>query len=61
MEEKSKSPKHKRLPKYSAGIISKIREIRKDNPSWSAKKIREILLWEMDEKDVPSREQSGES
>ena len=54
LESKSRSPKRKRQPKYSMGLVSKIREIRKDNPSWSAKKIRVILTWEMAEEEVPS-------
>ena len=35
-------------------IVSLVREIRKYAPTWSAKKIRRILTWDIPEKDVPS-------
>ena len=54
LESKSRRAKRKRQPRYGMGLVSKIREIRKDNPSWSAKKIRVILTWEMAEEEVPS-------
>lgn len=52
LEDRSRSPKRRRQPGYGAAMVSKIREIRKDNPSWSAKKIRVVLTWETD--GVPS-------
>ena len=54
LESKSRRAKRKRPPRYGMSLVSKIRGIRKDNPSWSAKKIRVILTWEMAEEEVPS-------
>ncbi len=54
LEDNSRSPHRKRQVSYTMNIVSLIREIRKDNPSWSAKKIRTILLWEIAPQYVPS-------
>ena len=59
LENRSRSPKNKRQPGYGTGLVAKIREIRRDNPSWSAKKIRVVLTCEMGEDEVPSRATIG--
>lgn len=53
LEDKSRSPQHKRQAQYGMKLVAVIREIRKDNPSWSAKKIYVILRREMAEQYVP--------
>lgn len=54
LEDKSRSVQRKKQTKYDMKLVSLIREIRKENPSWSAKKIRVILSWEKQEQYVPS-------
>ena len=44
LEDKSRSVQRKKQTKYDMKLVSLIREIRKENPSWSAKKIRVILI-----------------
>jgi transposase InsO family protein len=48
------TPKRKRQPEYTRDLVRKVREIREKDPSYSGKKIRPILLREMDAADVPS-------
>jgi len=52
LENKSRAPKQKRKPEYSQELVAKVRKIRKADPTYSAKKIRPILLRELAE--VPS-------
>jgi hypothetical protein len=54
LESKPPVPKKKRSPCYSREIVNAVRDIRKENQSYSAKKIRPILLRTMDEAAVPS-------
>ena len=44
LENRKTTPKKRRVPSYSWTTIKAVREIREANPSWSAKKIRPILL-----------------
>jgi transposase len=53
LERKPPVPKKKRSPCYSREIINAVRDIRKGNPSYPAKKIRPILLRTMNAEDVP--------
>ena len=52
LEDKSRTPKRKREPAYSRKLVSRVKEIRKEDPTYSARKIRPILLRTMPE--VPS-------
>jgi len=54
LENRTTTPKKRREPIYSWTLICKIREIRKQDPTYSAKKIRPILLRCMDARLVPS-------
>lgn len=54
LEAKSRRPKRKRQAAYDMQLVNLIREIRKDNPSWSAKKIYVILTWEREGSCIPS-------
>jgi len=44
LENRSTKPKHLRKPTYSRDLVAEVRRIRKENPSYSAKKIVPILL-----------------
>jgi hypothetical protein len=44
LENKTTRPRNPRRPCYSRELIGKVRRIRKDDPTYSAKKIRPILL-----------------
>jgi len=52
LKTKAAPPTRKRKPDYSQELVSKVRDIRKADPTYSAKKIRPILLRESAE--VPS-------
>jgi transposase InsO family protein len=52
LEAKSTAPKKRREPEYSRELVAAVRDIRKKDPTYSAKKIRPILLRTMS--DVPS-------
>jgi putative transposase len=54
LEDESRAPKKKREPEYSRGLVRAVREIRKADPTYSAKKIRPILLRTMAAEQVPS-------
>jgi len=54
LEPSSTAPKRKRQPEYSRALVEKVRAIRKEDQSYSGKKIRPILLREMAEAEVPS-------
>jgi len=54
LEDKSRAPKRKRGVEYSRELVRQVREIRKANPTYSARKIRPILLRTMAEDKVPS-------
>jgi transposase len=50
----SAAPKRKRRPEYSRAPVEKVRAIRKEDQTYSGKKIRPILLRSMAEAEVPS-------
>ena len=52
LENRTTRPRNLRSPGYSRELVEKVRQIRKDDPSYSARKIRPILLRTMDS--VPS-------
>jgi putative transposase len=54
LEDRSTMPKKRRAPEYSRGLVGAVRKIREDDPTYSAKKIRPILLRTMNAVDVPS-------
>jgi hypothetical protein len=53
LENRPTVPKRKREPEYPRSLVSAVRKIREENPTYSAKKIRPILLRTMAEADVP--------
>jgi len=53
LEPHSTAPKRKRQPGYSRALVDKVRAIRKEDQSYSGKKIRPILLRSMAGADVP--------
>jgi hypothetical protein len=54
LENKPPVPKRKQEPEYSRELVRAARAIRKDAPSYSAKRIRPILLRNMETAEVPS-------
>ena len=54
LEPRSTAPKKKREPEYSRELAAHVRAIRKENQSYSGKKIRPMLLRTMPEAEVPS-------
>jgi len=54
LENKSHHPKKKRRPGYSSELVSKVRELRKAEATYSGKKLRPILLRMMAQQEVPS-------
>jgi len=54
LENRPSAPKKKRTPTYSWEVICAVRNIRKQDATYSAKKIRPILLRSMDALQVPS-------
>jgi len=44
LEDKLTAPRKRRGPSYTRELARKVREIRKADPTYSAKKIRPILL-----------------
>jgi transposase len=54
LEPGSTAPKRKRQPEYTRALVEKVRAIRKEDQTYSGKKIRPILLRSMAEAEVPS-------
>jgi transposase InsO family protein len=54
LEKTSTAPKKKREPEYSRALVKVVREIREADPTYSAEKIRPILLRTMPKNEVPS-------
>ena len=54
LEKSSTVPKNKRIPEYSRALVKVVKQIRETDPTWSAKKIRPILLRTMSKNEVPS-------
>ena len=54
LENRPTIPKKRRLPEYSRELVEKVRKIRKADSTYSARKIRPILLREMPAESVPS-------
>jgi transposase len=54
LENKSRAPKNKRQAGYSRELAQAVRRIRQEAPSYSAKKLRPILLRERDRACAPS-------
>jgi hypothetical protein len=59
LENKPPVPKRKREPEYSWELVNAVKSIRKADPSYSAKKIRLLLLWGMEAAEVPSVATTG--
>jgi putative transposase len=59
LESRPPVPNKKRSPCYSREIINAVRDMRKEDPSHSAKKIRPMLLRTMSAEDVPSAATTG--
>lgn len=53
LENRPTIPKKRRSPSYSRELVENIRDIRKEDPTYSAKKIRPILLRAMEVASVP--------
>jgi hypothetical protein len=53
LESASTATKKKRKAEYSRDLAAKVRAIRKEDPTYSGKKIRPILLRTIEEADVP--------
>jgi transposase InsO family protein len=54
LEKSSTVPKKKKMPQYSRALVNSVRKIREADPTWSARKIRPILLRTIPEHEVPS-------
>lgn len=53
LEDRSRSPKGRRRPAYGMDFVGKVREVRRSDPSWSAKKIHAVLAREAEGR-IPS-------
>lgn len=54
LEDRSRRPKGRRRPAYGMDLVGRVREMRRGEPSWSAKKIHAVLAREARGEGVPS-------
>jgi transposase InsO family protein len=59
LENRSTTPVKKQTARYTRALVKAVREIREENPTYSGKKIRPILLRTLAEEEVPSEATLG--